>query len=99
MPYHSLPACLTRTCSFSWSSGDDNDFRAANRGMADETATVGSRLVWLVCMHVVQMALAGTVLGLSAYAVHYVAYSVLVYSVVVVSFCPPYRLLMKRLAC
>jgi hypothetical protein len=51
--------------------------------MSDETKP---RDILVLRLHVVQMVLACVVLGLSAFAVHFVGYSVLVYSVVVVSF-------------
>lgn len=39
----------------------------------------------LLIVHVTQLVLAAVILGLSAYGIHHIAYSVLVYSVVVVS--------------
>jgi hypothetical protein len=39
----------------------------------------------MILIHTVQLILAIIILGLSAYEVHYVAYNVLIYSVIVVS--------------
>lgn len=84
IPYRSL----WTPRNFSWSFGDDNNFRA-NLRMTDassrtSTGLAGPRLV-LLLIHVAQIVLAITALGLSAYAIHYVAYNILIYSVVVAS--------------